>query len=476
MSENQNNVSMFAEAVAIILLSLSSKAFAFTDIYIKPFICFDYTNIDPSLFDTCLDPSKPSPAPWDQNIGFVHPADLESGSLSFSASRDIIIEPVAPLTWPWIGDVTLSAGHDVIFNGVSVIIQGTTQINAGGDISLSKAGSKITLSGGANLSLTANDEVKGSISSFTSPKKKYIELDAPILDVSVNKNDESLTVTAPTIKDTIEDSIAVQIVDELVNDPSTGQAVKTGEGLQALFTPNFFLPLNTAEKIVDVDHFNWVSLVLNSDYLDVCTTSTTPDCDRIRLQDGSLPVAPFADPPPGGFAYQQPLGDDSAPFYLNETDPRTWNYIDKWTSPLGVVFTDYPKTPGTTKFLTILAGVYEDLTGVFLDSFADGVAIRWSVIGNDIKEVSLAAPYGSGSGSTEIDSLELLSFDDLSEYELSAIFSTGIPLLSGRALEDFTSAIDDEPDQTQVPIVPTALLVGIGLVALRIPGRNEHAK
>jgi hypothetical protein len=141
-------------------------------------------------------------------------------------------------------------------------------------------------------------------------------------------------------------------------------------GIMATFTSSFDSPAVSAALCGD-DHFNWYQVV---------TADNMPPKDK----GGNTLTPPYVDPPPGGYQYQQPAGDDYLPWYWSETPlgGAATSEIEQNTSEANgtVTFSDAPGGAAGTNlsFSTWLASVNKD--GSFHE-FEEGFSWDWSNAG-----------------------------------------------------------------------------------------------
>jgi hypothetical protein len=148
----------------------------------------------------------------------------------------------------------------------------------------------------------------------------------------------------------------------------------------------------TATNKTDVDHFNWVQIVIANPGLTACAGTHYPNgsaaCNRLTNEHGEVPALGTTDPPPGGWRYQDPTFSQHGqnPFYWDETSANQSTYYQEFQTPAtdinvpindllspasltdayGFLFDDAPKFnpfPGTDIFVDDLVGVSGDCVG-----------------------------------------------------------------------------------------------------------------
>jgi hypothetical protein len=139
------------------------------------------------------------------------------------------------------------------------------------------------------------------------------------------------------------------------------------DGISATFTSDVGSTADAAALCGD-DHFNWYQVV---------TADNMPPKDK----GGNTLTPPYVDPPPGGYQYQQPAGDDYLPWYWSETPlggAATSEVTDHTDEAAGTAtFSDNPGGAAGTdlSFSTYLVSVNKD--GSFHE-FEGGFSWDWS--------------------------------------------------------------------------------------------------
>ena len=173
--------------------------------------------------------------------------------------------------------------------------------------------------------------------------------------------------------------------------------------MSAVFGPNGGVTLDEAAERCGVDHFNWVQWVVED---------TSPHRPTVR---GVQPPIPYVDPPLGGWDYEQPIGADQLPGYLDEGTQfagTNW-HVDNWTSDFRLIFADEPGTGigNVIRFRTALAGVDD----------ANNFGILGEVFEWESTSVGVEVRRNDDSTLVESPSLKLLSVFPVSDLDSSDI-------------------------------------------------------
>lgn len=289
-----------------------------------------------------------------------------------------------------------------------------------------------------------------------------------------------------------------------VNDPNTWQGMDVRGAMTASYVPPYDLivwttdlggnivsaPKNTgpasiaaAASLLGYSHFNWLQIIMHSDYLP-------------KLPDGSAPKVPFEDPPSGGYSY---IWGDHLPFYFNEADPdpakplpTNWdptknppirlsehlfdivkNYSDDWGPTADwLAFEDHPFGPygagQYTEFVTVLVGVKWPECGTCMPKWEHIDLWTWKTNYNPDKgtgevymstavDLTLESPNATGGIFDVVTHVPIENFSgDFKEY-LVALGGVNIPV-------------------AQVPEPSSFYLTLMGLVPFLLPMARKYKR
>ena len=192
----------------------------------------------------------------------------------------------------------------------------------------------------------------------------------------------ALNITRFTLADVLGGSVQHNTASTMIT--------SVGGGMAATFTPNLGLSLQDAARVIGVDHFNWVQIVIGSDVIPL----------NWRINGSSalfpiLPRVPFIDPPLGGYAYQG-FNQDNRIGYLDEVyhwsggfsfslpvgnQPTTLTQFTK-LNQFGKEFLQFRDSPclgavgDRMQFLTFLGAF--DAAGNLVPIPLGGLGFRWS--------------------------------------------------------------------------------------------------